>query len=284
MQISSSEAPVVGHQTSPEDGEVRKTYFESVAPFWKDIYNLDTVYARIHQERRIAVLKIVAEQLRLPPGSRILEIGCGSGTTAVALAQQGFSLTALDIAEGMLASARECAIQAGVEDRVDLGLGDAHNLRFAENCFSAVLAIGVLPWLPSVSEPLREMARVLRPGGYLITTVDNRGRLDRLIDPVKWAHPFTIGLLRRLGWLAPAKAAPSYLVSIRNFDRQLQQAGLEKVSGMTIGFGPFSFLKLRLPEPLGLRVHGFLQRAADRNIPFLSNAGAQYLVVGRKPA
>jgi ubiquinone/menaquinone biosynthesis C-methylase UbiE len=284
MPIASIKAPGPGRQISSDEEVIRKTYFESVAPFWKDIYDLNTVYARIHQERRIAIHKIVAEQLRLPPDSRFLEIGCGSGTTAVALAQQGFSVTALDIAEGMLASARQLAIQAGVGSRVDLGLGDAHNLRFPDNSFSAVLAIGVLPWLPSVSEPLREMTRVLRPGGYLITTVDNRGRLDRLIDPAKWAHPLIIGPLRRLGWLAPAKAAPSYLLSIRKFDQQLQRAGIEKVSGMTIGFGPFSFLKLKLPERLGLRVHHYLQQAADRKVPFLSNAGAQYLVVGRKPA
>src|SRR6516164_7740815 len=102
-------------------------HFAEAARYWQDIYRQQDVYSRIHQQRHTLALFLV-EQLRLPAGSRILDVGCGSGLTAVALAQRGFRLDALDTVPAMLELTRQTAQQAEVWDQVSAGLGDAHQL------------------------------------------------------------------------------------------------------------------------------------------------------------
>jgi cyclopropane fatty-acyl-phospholipid synthase-like methyltransferase len=63
-------------------------YFKAAAKQWDEIYELDTVYARIHQERRRIVLSM-AENVALQVEARVLEVGCGAGLATVALAESG---------------------------------------------------------------------------------------------------------------------------------------------------------------------------------------------------
>ena len=57
----------------------------------------------------------VIEELGLAPGSRILDIGCGTGRHSVELARRGFRMTGIDQSTGMLAEARKAAQVAGAE-------------------------------------------------------------------------------------------------------------------------------------------------------------------------
>jgi ubiquinone/menaquinone biosynthesis C-methylase UbiE len=260
-----------------------KHYFEAAAPLWKHIYQLDDVYAKIHQERKAIVLRLV-KQINLPKNSKFLEVGCGAGITAVTIAQLGYLVEAIDVADAMVQSTRACAAQAAMSQRVTASCGDIHHLDFPDETFSVVLALGVLPWLPSAWEPVAEMVRVLCPGGYLITNVDNQWRLNRLLDPLTLAHRMAIDPLRRWHLLAPSKAPRTKFTSPGAFDALLKQVGFEKLWSATLGFGPFSFLNLRLPESVGLRLHSMLQSMADRGVPVIRSAGAQYVVLARKIA
>jgi SAM-dependent methyltransferase len=56
---------------------------------------------------------------------------------------------------------------------------------FPESSFALVVALGVLPWVPALGEPLGEMMRVLRPGGHLIVTVDCLWQLRAALDPLR---------------------------------------------------------------------------------------------------
>src|SRR5262249_15406002 len=106
-------------------------HFAEAARYWQDIYRRQDVYGRIHQQRNTLALSLV-EQLRLPAGARILDLGCGSGLTAVALAQRGYRLEALDTVPAMVELTRQRAQQAGVSDQVSPGLGDAHQLSYLD--------------------------------------------------------------------------------------------------------------------------------------------------------
>src|SRR5215472_1361341 len=106
-------------------------HFAEAARYWQDIYRQQDVYGRIHQQRNTLALFLV-EQLRLPAKSRILDVGCGSGLTAVALAQRGYSLDALDTVPAMVELTRQRAQQAEVSDRVSAGPGDAHQLPYSD--------------------------------------------------------------------------------------------------------------------------------------------------------
>src|SRR6266849_5339567 len=84
------------------------------------------------------------ERASCQAGQQVLDVGCGVGTTAVALAQRyGAHVTAVDISPLMLARAQSNVRAAGVADRVAVEAGDIMALRFADNSFDIVLAEAV---------------------------------------------------------------------------------------------------------------------------------------------
>src|SRR5579875_1763419 len=81
------------------------------------------------------LIKLVWEG-EIPPGSKVLEVGCGIGTEAVFLAVRGMQVTAVDISESAIKTARDLAAVYGVE--VDFRVGDVLNLPFDDNAFDVV--------------------------------------------------------------------------------------------------------------------------------------------------
>jgi SAM-dependent methyltransferase len=104
------------------------------------------------------------------PGERILEIGPGVGVhslpTAQALAPGG-TLDVLDVQEAMLDVVRARAAKAGV-DNVRARQGDAQRLPFDDGTFDAAFICEVLGEIPDGVRALREVRRVLKPGGRLV--------------------------------------------------------------------------------------------------------------------
>jgi SAM-dependent methyltransferase len=111
---------------------------------------------------------------RLPEGA-VLEVGCGTGSLALALAdQRAGSVTAIDIAQPYIAYAKS---RDGA-DRVRFETGDACRLAFADDAFSGVLSQLVLTFVPDALAAVREMKRVVRPGGVVAAAIwDFRGGL-----------------------------------------------------------------------------------------------------------
>src|SRR5450759_1230363 len=91
-------------------------YFQASARFWEAIYEREDIHAAIHQERSRLVLSMVSG-LNLPRASSVLEVGCGAGLTAVALAERHV-VEAVDLVQEMLDLTRERAARAGLEQRV----------------------------------------------------------------------------------------------------------------------------------------------------------------------
>ena len=264
--------------------------FEVHAGFWDDLYQRTDVFARIHQHRLRLALGLI-DGLALPPGTRrMLEVGCGAGHTAVALAQRGFQVEAMDPTPTLLQIARQNAAEAGVAGRIRFLLGDAHQLPLEDGSVPLVVALGVVPWLHTPAAAVREMARVLQPGGYLVVNADHRYRLSFLLDPLHTPPlaPLRSAAKRALGavglWHPRPDVVPATYHGIAEFDRILADAGLERLRGSAYGFGPFTLFGRRvLPERLGVRLHLWLQRLADRGVPLVRSTGAQYMVVARKP-
>ncbi len=263
-------------------------YFQSMSSYWTDIYASGSVQGKVYRERQAAALAWI-DSLALVPGSKVLEIGCGAGFLSVALAQRGLRVQAIDPAEAMVELARRHAVESGTAELLSLAVGDVSALTFEDGCFDLVIAIGVIPWLEQPESAIQEMARVTRPGGHIILTADNRAGLVVLLDP--WYNPvlrplrlLVKGARARLRPHLPSPGAPEATFHSRRFiDEALASAGLVKTSGKTLGFGPFTFLYHRLlPEALGLPLHQWLQRLADRGVPVLRSTGVSYLVRARK--
>jgi ubiquinone/menaquinone biosynthesis C-methylase UbiE len=257
-------------------------YFKAAAKQWDEIYELNTLYARIHQERGRIVLSM-AENVALPVEARVLEVGCGAGLATVALAESGYAVEAVDTVRDMLLTTRARATRAAVTHRIRVIQASADHLPYSDNQFSLVLAIGVLPWLACIRKAMMEFIRVTRPGGFLIVNIDNTWRLHELFDPrLHPVHSPVRHYLRNVLGLA-VKVPPTQRCSTRQFDRLIGELQCTKIDAKKLGFGPFSFFgHPLLSESLNIKINEFLQSCADRQLPIIRSTAAQYITLLRK--
>ncbi|RZT85449.1 methyltransferase family protein [Pseudonocardia sediminis] len=112
-------------------------------------------------------------------GARVLEVGAGSAPCSRWLAAQGARPVALDLSAGMLAHAAELGGRTGI--RVPLVQAGAERLPFGDAVFDiACSAFGAVPFVADPGRVMREVARVLRPGGRWVFAVNH---------PIRWAFP-----------------------------------------------------------------------------------------------
>lgn len=98
------------------------------------------------------------------PGARVLDVGCGTGVVAITARRVGASVTGLDLTPELLSRAKEHGGVAGFEDVV-WKEGDAEQLPFADGEFDCVLSQFGHMFAPRPDVAMREMLRVLKPGG-----------------------------------------------------------------------------------------------------------------------
>jgi ubiquinone/menaquinone biosynthesis C-methylase UbiE len=111
---------------------------------------------------------------QLAAGERVLDIGSGTGIVTLAAASRvgpSGEIIGIDLSDGMLSAAREKTLRAGFGDRVDFRKMDAEELRFSDASFDSALSLFALLHFPDPLGALREMFRVLRPGGKLVIAV-----------------------------------------------------------------------------------------------------------------
>jgi SAM-dependent methyltransferase len=152
-----------------------RRYFEATA----DGYDVEG-FTRA-TDREVALLTSL---LDLPPGAHVVDVGCGTGRHAVALAAAGLRVTGVDLSPAMLARAASRASDVGVE--LELIEADARHLATGLGPFDAAICLceGAFCLVGEEAEPLahdREILaailRVLRPGGRLVLTGLNAARL-----------------------------------------------------------------------------------------------------------
>ncbi|MEJ3744683.1 class I SAM-dependent methyltransferase [Actinomycetes bacterium KLBMP 9797] len=115
-------------------------------------------------------------------GRRVLEVGCGAAATTRWLADQGARPVGIDLSAGMLRHAAVGAEKSGV--RVPLAQADALALPFPDGVFDiACTAFGAIPFVADSAAAMREVARVLRPGGRWVFSVTHPMRWIFLDDP-----------------------------------------------------------------------------------------------------
>lgn len=146
--------------------ETQRQDWNCVAPAWE---KWDAVI-----DRNMAFINYrLAADARLRQGDRALDLGCGTGYPALLAAQavgNTGSVIGLDLAEAMLAVARQKAKALGL-DNVTFQTGDVTTLPFESASFDAVISRFCLMFLPDVPKAAQEIARVLKPGGYLAVAV-----------------------------------------------------------------------------------------------------------------
>jgi 2-polyprenyl-3-methyl-5-hydroxy-6-metoxy-1,4-benzoquinol methylase len=133
----------------------------------------DEWHAKLDDEGGIGQWHTLARELleagRLVAGRAVLEIGCGRGGFAEWLASAGAQLTAADVSTVAVETGRARSRQAAITWRVE----DIQELSFPDCSFDVVVSCETVEHLPDPMRAVRELARVLRPGGALVLTCPN---------------------------------------------------------------------------------------------------------------
>lgn len=171
---------------------------------WSRFYRRTLFGLELRRIQRVAIDRLAAQ-----PGERVLDLGCGPGDGAQRVAETGAQAVGLDYSQGMLETARAVPGLAG------LARGDAGRLPFRDGAFDRIICTNSFHHYPQHLAALKEMRRVLKPGGVLV-----------LVDPRK-DHLF--------GWAAIdlVENAVFGLEEVRIFSvpqwyRMLSEAGFSK--------------------------------------------------------
>ena len=166
---------------------------------WRSYDDVAETYERVHAPRFAEPAADVVALAEVAEGTRVLDVGTGTGVAAEAAARQGAWAVGVDRSTGM--------VSVGRRSRPDLRLvaGDAIDLPFASRSFDVVVSSFVLAQFTKAETALHDIVRVLRPGGVLAVSVwadrldDLQGAWtdlalqvvpkDLLIDAMKRAQP-----------------------------------------------------------------------------------------------
>ncbi len=211
---------------------------------------------------------------QLPPGSRVLDVGCGIGGSARILARDyGFEVLAISISPGQIERARQLT-PAGLPCR--FAVMDALALELAEASFDAVWTVEAGPHMPDKQRFADELLRVLKPGGLL--AVADWNRRDPAVQPlsgleravmhqllVQWAHPEFAsipGFLRNLEQSPWGAAAPGDLhVETGDWSRETLPSWIDSILEgarrplAVLGLGPRAVLMGLRETPTLLLMH-----------------------------
>lgn len=108
-------------------------------------------------------------------GARLLEVGCGMGTDLLQFARGGAQVTGVDLTPRSIQISRQHFAVYGA--RGDFAISDAEHLPFADESYDVVYSNGVLHHTPDTAGAVREVHRVLRPGGQARVMLYHRGSL-----------------------------------------------------------------------------------------------------------
>lgn len=168
-------------------------FFDAMAPQRNDLFRTNPILDYEQTVRSRAVLSL----LNARAGETILDIGCGNARDVVPILHAGARVVGVDISPEMIRQGKRDLAEAGFPD-VELHIGDATQLDFPTGTFDAVLCSEVIEHIPDASAAIREIRRVLRPGGRLVLSTPNRASwygFDRYVVWTrvlrrKWNHPF----------------------------------------------------------------------------------------------
>lgn len=162
---------------APPGGQV-SDYYSSLGPLlqmaWDDNFHFgywdgpsDTSSVREATDR---FTDLLIERLRVGPGDRVLDVGCGIGKPALRVASTtGAGVLGITISELQVKQATEAALAEDMSGQVSFRYADAMAMPFGDASFDAVLAFESINHMHRPTA-LREIARVLAPGGRLVLT------------------------------------------------------------------------------------------------------------------
>jgi len=184
----------------------------------------------------------------------IVDLGCGTGKYGLRIAKSGYTVTLSDLSHGMLEVARRKAAEMGLTERtnfIQADIGDLKELPRAH--FALAIAQGdVLSFAEEPARALKEVRKILRPGGVIVASVDQAYAAILHYAEKEDLEGLEKLLMRgEMEWLAndPSERFPVHTFTAENLRSMLEKAGLEvlDIFGKTVL--PFKKLEAQFQDP-----------------------------------
>jgi SAM-dependent methyltransferase len=179
-------------------------------------------WAELAEAHNRPLFEAVLDAGGVTAGTRVLDVGCGSGLTLVLAAERGAQPAGIDISPGLLAVARERLPAADLRD------GDMESLPFEDGAFDAVLGVNAFQFAGDPRRALAEAARVASPGARVVASL--------FAAPERSEGTVVHAAMSAL--IPPADAgdhAPYALSAPGNLEAAMASAGLEVVDRGEVG-------------------------------------------------
>lgn len=219
------------------DSEASRRYHDRVAGKYDSIY--DDPFWEFHDE---ITWRLIKPHLPRDLSAQCADLGCGTGKWGLKLLKSGFATTLLDNSPGMIEQVRAKLDEMGAKGRKGTAfvadIVDMHGL--ATDTFMLMLAMGdPLSICSDAARAAREFARILKPGGIIIATADNRlGSIDHYIERGNLDALEEFARTGRTRWLTDEAEERFELTTFtpQQLRKLFESAGLEvlSVTGKTI--------------------------------------------------
>lgn len=213
-------------------GKDKSTYvqdtFNSIAKRY-DLMNTLMSFGLDKGWRKKAVLTVEAK-----PGMHIVDVCCGTGQLSLGLAMTVGTtghITGLDFSQNMLEKAREHVLGSPYQSIIELIQGDAMNLPFEDNSFDGATVGWGLRNLPDLEKGIREMIRVVKPGGVVVSLDMAKPTLPGFKQGY-WLYFEKLVPLMGKVWAGKAKAYQYLHDSTREFPAQQELARIFERAGL----------------------------------------------------
>jgi trans-aconitate methyltransferase len=150
----------------------------------------------------------VVDLLKLRPGERILDLGCGDGALTVRLVELGCDVVGIDASADMVAAARKLGLDARVMDATRLDF---------DSEFDAVFSNAALHWMPSAGDVIAGVRAALKPGGRFVGEFGGAGNVAAIIKAVNQALRAR-GLAESSPWYFPTPQQYAQVLESNQFN------------------------------------------------------------------
>ena len=266
---------IKSHSMKPpkHNPQANQNYHDRVAPLYDGIYQ-GARWELWYELSWEGMKRWLPRDLSAP----ILDLGCGTGRYGLKLAKSGYKVTLSDLSHGMLEATRKKVLEIGVEERVSLIQADVMDLKeFEKHHYALAIAQGdVLSFAAHAPKALKEIRRVLRPGGVLVASVDQTyAALQHYCEKEDLDGLEALVQRSEMEWLAhdPQERFPVHTFTKEELRATLEKCGFEvlDIFGKTVL--PLKKLEHLLGDPTVYRRVMELEKKLCRKISALGMAG-----------
>jgi ubiquinone/menaquinone biosynthesis C-methylase UbiE len=245
-----------------EDVKARFSDQEDAAK-WDQMYEDEatTVEEEFFRRRRDYTVDYVSRNF--DKSAKICDLGCGAAPVTFEMLKRGYDIVGVDYSFDMLRNAKR-RLEAGGVSRVPLVNSNGETLPFADGQFDCVVCLGVISYVEGYAKIIKEIRRILKPGGTAIISYRNKSCLF-CNDPVTLPKHLVKKVLISLSLREPDKFRIGRYMLLKEVQETIERTGLKYLLFKGIGFGPHSIGGRKLLSvPKAIKFNDFITSIANK--------------------